>query len=137
MKLSKILKLILRLLAGYRNRPPLQPTCLEWSIVDMKKAEILLTWKKSVSIDVVEQFLRVYINDEYQDSALQASVESFLIGNLSERDRVHVELWSYDGTYSSEKATLDFTVPDLSLPSPPTNLDWKINKVTDDGLPEY
>lgn len=103
----------------------------------MKKADILLTWKKSVSTDVVEQLLRIYVNEEYSDNSLASSVEAFLVEGLSEKDRVHVELWSFDGTFPSEKATLDFIVPDLSVPAAPTNLEWTINKVTDDGLPEY
>lgn len=103
----------------------------------MKRADVLLTWKKSVSLDIVQQYIRVYINEEYFDTTLAASVESYQVGNLTEKDRIHVELWAWDGTFQSEKATLDFDVPDLSVPAAPTKLEWTINKVVDDGTPEY
>ncbi len=103
----------------------------------MKRADILLTWKKSVSLDVVQQYLRVYINEDYLDTVLLPTVESYQVGNLAEKDRIHVELWAWDGTFQSEKAILDFNIPDLTVPAPPTKMEWKITKVTDDGTPEY
>ena len=124
-------------LVGFLTRKaPKVPTKLDWRL-DMRRAEILLTWKKSVSVDVVQQFLRIYINDDYADVTLDAYVEAYTIGGLSAYDNVYVELWSYDGTFVSSKTILEFVLPDLTPPAAPTELTWTISKVEDDGLPEY
>ena len=138
MKLAELLQLVWKMVRDrFLNPAPSAPTNLDWSITDMKKANILLKWKRSVSKDVVKQYIRVYINEDYIDTIISPKAQSFQIENLAEGDRIYVELSAFDGTYQSEKATLDFIIPDLSVPAPPTLLDWRISKVEDDGIPEY
>lgn len=118
------------------KKPAQVPTKLDWRL-DMNKAEILLTWKKSVSVDVVQQFLRIYINDDYADVVLSPDAEAYNIGGLSAGDSIYVELWCYDGLFVSEKTVIEFEIPDLAPPKAPTDLTWTITSVEDDGTPEY
>jgi len=102
----------------------------------MKTATIKLDWKKSRSTDIKAQYLDIFLNSEAAtEYVLFPDVESFEF-KADEGDRVHVELSAYDGTFDSEVVTLDFVVPDLEAPQPPTALNWTIIAV-EDKLPEY
>lgn len=98
----------------------------------MKKAKVELFWVPSASTDVVSQSLDIKVNglDFYRDDELQpvVNVHELL---LSEGDFVNVSLRAFDGTFYSSSIQLEFVIPDLTEPLPPTSLNWKIVEVVD------
>lgn len=98
----------------------------------MKKAKVELFWQPSESVDVVSQSLDIKVNglDFYTDNELSPTVDLYEL-LLSENDTVDVVLKAFDGTFYSESALLNFTVPDLTSPVAPTNLNWRIVEILD------
>ena len=133
-----VLAVIIAVHFAFRIR--VQPiTNLSWEL-NMKQATIKLTWTPSVSPDVDEQLLYIKSTpgDELVDNPGAIELEDVLTPGVSEYefsaiegDVVHVELMANDGVNDSEVAVLDFTVPDLSAPAPPTNLAFEIISVVD------
>lgn len=99
--------------------------------INMKKAKIELFWNKSVDVDVISQELNLSVNDITEVVTLAAEDEryEFVADELA---KVTASVKSFDGTWYSPEVTVDFTVPDLTEPAAPTNLNWRILEVLEE-----
>jgi hypothetical protein len=97
-------------------------------------ARVKLSWNLSVSPDVVSQTVivtNVTTDEVIADQVLSGSTSEYYV-NVPEKTQVNVSIIASDGTNNSVPATLDFVVPDLSVPSPPTKLEWTITEVVEE-----
>ena len=107
---------------------------LQWSFI-MKSGKIKLTWKKSVSDGVVNQPLKVVVNDVTTDEVLGPDVETYEFV-AEERAAVSVVLQAANDSLVSDPVTLDFIVPALSQPEAPTDLAYEVVEVVEEPSPE-
>lgn len=113
----------------------------------MKTAKIRVTWKKSVSSDIIGQRVEITrlnaykvgvvdpVYEDYQKVELPVDIEQYDF-TADEKETFLVNIVSSDGTWEAKSASLQIVVPDLSVPAPATGLGWSIVEVIE-KLPEY
>jgi hypothetical protein len=129
--LRNITRLVEYLLWGFG--PPMPPTDLKYErINDMKQVSIKLFWEPSISSDVVDQQLEIYVGGELVVSkSLLPEISSYEPLVLDAHDTVLAKVRAYDGLFYSPWAVLEFVLPDLDAPLPPTLFGWDIVEVID------
>lgn len=99
----------------------------------MKVARIEASWVPSVSADVVSQMLVVMNESDgvpIVDITLSAEADSAVF-EVPEKTSVTITVSAFDGTYTSDPASLTFSVEDLTKPLPPSALSATIVEVID------
>lgn len=127
---------------------PLPANHLRYRIIriyrDMKTAKIRVTWKKSVSTDVIGQRVEISrlkigsgdpVYEDYQKVELPVDIEQYDFTG-DEKETFLVNIVTSDGTWEAKSGSLQIVVPDLSVPAPATGLGWSIVEVIE-KLPEY
>lgn len=122
---------------------PLPATNLKYKIVRikrMKTATVKVTWKKSLSIDVIRQriLIQKLTNNGYVsflNIELPIDVQEYYFKG-DEKETFSVNVLTSDGVWETNSETLQIYIPDLSLPAPATNLTWTITNV-EEKTPEY
>lgn len=100
---------------------------------NMKVARIEASWVPSVSADVVSQMLVVMNESDgvpIVDITLSAEADSAVF-EVPEKTSVTITVSAFDGTYTSDPASLTFSVEDLTKPLPPSALSATIVEVID------
>lgn len=97
----------------------------------MKVAKVEASWVKSVSPDVVSQIF-VVMNESsgvpIVDLSLSAEADSAVF-EVPEKTSVTISVSAFDGTFTSDPASLTFSVEDLTKPLPPAGLSAAVVEV--------
>lgn len=100
---------------------------------NMKVARLEATWLPSVSADVISQNVAV-VNETsgsgVMDLTVSAEADSVTF-EVPEKNSVTITVTAFDGTYTSDPASLTFSVEDLTKPLPPSAITATIVEVVD------
>ena len=99
----------------------------------MKVAKVEASWVKSVSPDVVSQQFMVMQEGSGMplvEKTLSAEANSTVF-EVPEKTSVTISVSAFDGTFTSDPASLTFSVEDLTKPLPPAGLSAAIIEVMD------
>ena len=99
----------------------------------MKVARVEATWMPSVSADVVSQNV-VVVNETVGSGIFEQTVSAgadSVMFEVPEKNSVTITVTAFDGTYTSDPASLTFTVEDLTRPLAPSALGWTVVEVID------
>jgi len=99
----------------------------------MKVAKVEASWVKSVSPDVVSQQFMVMQEGSGMplvEKTLSAEANSTVF-EVPEKTSVTISVSAFDGTFTSDPASLTFSVEDLTKPLPPAGLSAVIIEVMD------
>lgn len=100
---------------------------------NMKVARVEATWVPSVSADVVSQTV-VVMNETLGSGIFEQTVSAeadSVIFEVPEKNSVTITVTAFDGTYTSDPASLTFVVEDLTKPLPPSAVVATIVEVID------
>jgi len=101
----------------------------------MKEADVLLSWKKSPSVDVSKQVIEITVDGNLKTFELGPEIESYQFV-VSAKSSVSFNVTTFDeegNQTASESYT--FTLGDLEAPLPATSLFHEILAVRDQIVP--
>lgn len=116
-----------------KKKPLKTATKFLWSI-NMKNADVTLSWVKSVSTDVVNQHLDVVVNGVSTGGVnLAPDIESLRVGIFAAGTVLTGTHTVADAAGNTAVVNLpSFTVPDLDNPMPATGFNWSYVVVEED-----
>lgn len=122
---------IIVLYEWWMSQRPLSPTNFKVEVIDMRDVRVRFTWTLSASDDVVKQSLVVVdrvSGEVLVGEDLLPDVTEFEVV-LQEKQALRAELRAHDETQASDPAVLEFGIPDVTKPLPPTNFAWELVEV--------